>query len=415
MPARKGGVDADGMLPPRAGRGVGVWLRSLGCVALAAVVVAACSSTGGGNAKVKLAEKHVSDAQQALSNAQSNLAAKTTGFCKASQSYITALDGYGDVLTQNAPTVGDVKNAGKDLEQPREDAFSGAEAAVDAQQQVVAAEKALADAETALADAKAAAASGTSTKSATPKSATPMTATPTPTPLAPSATVNRVKQAEADFTAAQRGITDETPLKQASQQFNAAVVALEMAWLELFADAGCLTDDQQKKAEAAVHDYTQALQNSLAGAGYYHGEVNGAYGPVTVDAVEALQKAHGLPVTGTVDKATAAALQADLQAKGGAAAQQALASTAAVQQTLKLAGYWTGPVDGNWTPALTEALKSFQTALGVKPTGTVDAATIAALEHAIATAKSQKSSPSNAGQAPPPTAPATTRATTQPS
>jgi len=84
-------------------------------------------------------------------------------------------------------------------------------------------------------------------------------------------------------------------------------------------------------------------------------------------------------------------LQAELQAKGGAAAQEALASTAAVQQTLKLAGFWTGPVDGNWTPALTEALKSFQTELGVEPTGTVDAATIAALEHAIATAKAAAS------------------------
>ena len=29
-----------------------------------------------------------------------------------------------------------------------------------------------------------------------------------------------------------------------------------------------------------------------------------------------------------------------------------------------------------WTPALTEALKDFQTALGVEPTGTVDAATM---------------------------------------
>jgi peptidoglycan hydrolase-like protein with peptidoglycan-binding domain len=393
------------MIPVNAGRRVGGWLLWLGCIVVAGVVVAACSSSGNGKAstRVKVAEKHVSDAQQALSDAQSNLAAKTAGFCKASQSYITALDGYGDVLTQSAPTVGDVKNAGSDLEQPREDAFSSAGAAVDAQQQVIAAEQDLADAKAELADAKAAAsdaASGTSTKSTAPTTTTPTTPTASPTPLAPSASVNRVKQAEADFTAAQQGITDQTPLKQASQQFNAAAVALEMAWLKLFADAGCLSDDQQKKAEAAVHDYTQALQNSLAAAGYYHGEVNGAYGPVTVDAVEALQKAHGLPVTGTVDKATDAALQSDLQAKGGAAAQESLASTAAVQQTLKLAGYWNGPVDGNWTPALTEALKSFQTALGVKPTGTVDAATIAALEKAIATAKQQKTSPSSAKPSP---------------
>ena len=100
--------------------------------------------------------------------------------------------------------------------------------------------------------------------------------------------------------------------------------------------------------------------------------------------MQALQKAHNLPETGTVDKATAAALQADLLAKGGAAADEATASTAAVQQTLRLAGYWTGPVDGNWTPELTDALKACQTALGVKPTGTVDAATVAAVERALA-------------------------------
>jgi peptidoglycan hydrolase-like protein with peptidoglycan-binding domain len=63
-----------------------------------------------------------------------------------------------------------------------------------------------------------------------------------------------------------------------------------------------------------------------------------------------------------------------------------VASTAAVQQTLKLAGFWDGPVDGEWTAALTQALEDFQTELGVPSTGSVDAATIAALEQAIAAA-----------------------------
>jgi peptidoglycan hydrolase-like protein with peptidoglycan-binding domain len=157
-----------------------------------------------------------------------------------------------------------------------------------------------------------------------------------------------------------------------------------MSWLRLFSDAGCLTGEQQKQADAAVRDYTAALQKSLAAAGYYQGEADGVYGPSTVEAVEQLQRAHGLPVTGTVDKATDAALRADLTAKGGVAAQQALVSTAAVQQTLKITGFWNGPVDGQWTPALTEALKDFQTELGVKPTGTVDAATVAAFEEAVA-------------------------------
>jgi peptidoglycan hydrolase-like protein with peptidoglycan-binding domain len=153
-----------------------------------------------------------------------------------------------------------------------------------------------------------------------------------------------------------------------------------------------------------VHDYTAALQQSLADAGYYTGKVDGIYGPSTVEAVKALQKAHGLPVTGAVDKATDAALQEDLLAKGGAAAQEALASTAAVQQTLKLAGFWDGPVDGQWTPALTEALKAFQTQLGVPATGAVDAATVAALEKAIEKAKQPAPSTSS-------TPPATTTKT----
>jgi peptidoglycan hydrolase-like protein with peptidoglycan-binding domain len=111
--------------------------------------------------------------------------------------------------------------------------------------------------------------------------------------------------------------------------------------------------------------------------------VDGVYGPATVAAVQALQKAHDLPETGTVDMATDAALRAELRAEGGAAADEAIAATAAVQQTLKLAGFWTGPVDGTWTAELTESLKSFQAALGVEPTGTVDAATIAAAEQAL--------------------------------
>jgi len=366
----------------------GLAVRLLVGVAAAGLAVAGCGGGSGGN-PVTLAQAEVSAKQKALSDAQAALAAATDAFCSSSADYITAVDRYGDVLHQTAPTVGDVKDAGKDLKQPREDAVSSAEAATAARQKVAAAEKDLADAEAALAAAQAGASSQPAPTSAAPT-------TTTAAPLAPSATVNRVKQAEADFTTAQKGITDKTPLAQASQQFNAAAVALEMSWLQLFADAGCLTDEQQKQAQAAVHDYTAALQKSLTDAGYYTGEVDGVYGPETVDAVEALQKAHGLPVTGTVDKATDAALQADLQAKGGAAAQEAIASTAAVQQTLKLAGFWTGPVDGNWTPELTDALKSFQTELGVEPTGTVDAATIAALEHAIATAR-QPSPTSSSG------------------
>ena len=64
---------------------------------------------------------------------------------------------------------------------------------------------------------------------------------------------------------------------------------------------------------------------------------------------------------------------------------------------LKLAGHWPGAVDGTWTPALTEALKAFQTELGVKATGTVDAATIAAVQKKAATGAKPQPSASASG------------------
>lgn len=340
------------------------------------VVMAGFSGCTEGDSSVDRARAQVTAKEKAVAEAQAELDAASAEFCRGSEDYIDALDRYGDVLTSSAPTVGDVRVAGDDLAEPRDDAFDGAEAAVEAQQDLDVAEQELVEARAALTAAEAG-------PSGTPTVAAP-SAAPTSTPLAPASSVDRVKQADAEFDAMQAAITDETPLAEASEQFNSAVVALEMAWLRLFADAGCLTDDQQVQAEAAVSAYTLALQQDLATAGYYAGAVDGVSGPMTVQAVEDLQKAHGLPVTGTVDKATAAALQAELVALGGAAAQDSVASTAAVQQTLKLVGFWDGEVDGVWTDALTEAVQAFQTELGVEPTGTVDAATIAAFEHAIA-------------------------------
>ena len=372
-----------------------------GCVVVGALALGACSN------ETAVPDARVSVKQQALAQARTDAAAAAAHFCTTAADYVTAVDRYGDVLTATAPTVGDVQTAGTDLEQPRADATAAAQAAVDAQAAVVTAEKELAAAQAAAAAANTTAA-GSSSSATSP--------TPSPAPTVPPATVNRVKQAETEFTAAQQGISAQTPLRQAAQQFNAAAVALEMSWLALFADAGCLTDEAEKSAQKAVHDYTAALQQSLSDTGYFSGKVDGVYGPSTVDAVQALQKAHGLPVTGTVDKATQEALQSDLQAKGGAAAQEELASTAAVQQTLKLAGFWDGPVDGRWTPALTEALKEFQTELDVPATGTVDAATIAALEKAIAEAGKPTPSPtpsrSATSTAPEPSA-STPKASTQ--
>ena len=143
------------------------------------------------------------------------------------------------------------------------------------------AEQELAAAQAALADAR-------SVASSVPTSAT--TAPPaTTTTLVPAATITRVQQAEADLATTSSGITDATPLTQATAAYNSAAFALEIAWLKLLSDAGCLTDDQQAQAVAQVTEYTAALQTDLQTAGYYKGPVDGIYGPQTVDAVKQLQ------------------------------------------------------------------------------------------------------------------------------
>ena len=289
-------------------------LLATAVISIAVVVVLAGCSEGADS--VERAKAQVTAKEEAVASAQSELDAASKEFCGASRDYIDALDRYGDVLNETAPTVGDVQVAGADLADPRDDAFDGAEAAVDAQQALLVAQQELVEAQTALAAAEAG-------PSGTPSVVPP--APTTTTPLAPASSVDRVKQADADFDDAQAGVTEQTPLTEASEQFNSAVVALEMAWLRLFADAGCLTDDQQVQAVAAVSAYTFALQQDLATAGYYTGAVDGVSGPLTVQAVEDLQEANGLPVTGTVDTATAAALEAELAALGGAAAQESLA------------------------------------------------------------------------------------------
>ena len=352
---------------------------------LVVLAVGGCSS--GGSSSADRAQAKVTAAQRAVSDAQATFDAKKTAFCSSTKTYVTALDHYGNLLTESPATVGDVRAAGKDLAAPGQAATKSAEEATAAHEALGKAQQGLADAQHALAAAQAGGSGQPSTTSTS-------TTTTTLAPPVPTATVDRVKQAEKDLMAAQAGITDQTPLVQASQSFNAAAVSLELAWLRLFADAGCLTSEQQAKAEKTVHDLTVQIQQALTQAGYFSGPIDGVYGPTTVDAVKALQKAHNLPVTGYVDQATEAALKTSLGQKGGQVALQATASTAAVQQTLKLAGFWTGPVDGNWTPALTDALKKFQTELGVPATGAVDAATIAAFESALSKSRSPASSSS---------------------
>ncbi len=358
------------------------------------ILGAACS--GKSDTGVQAAQQRVSEAEKAVEEAEAALTQANSAFCTETKDYITAIDRYGKVFSDDAATVGDVKTLGADLAQPRESTVSAAQAVLDAHEALNKANQELAEAQAALASVQASA-SGKPEK--TPPSTPSLTSS---SPEVPTASVDRVKQAEADLEAASQGVTDQTPVKEAAETFNSAAFALEVSWLNLFADAGCLTDEQSKEAIAAVRDYTTALQTSLKTAGYYEGKVDGVYGPDTVKAVEKLQTDAGLPVTGLVDRATSAALDEAVARESGSAAEQDTIEATSVQTTLKLAGYWPGPIDGKWTPELTAALKEFQTDLGVKPTGVVDAATLAALEEAISMRQSTSPSPTAVPTSPSP-------------
>ena len=207
--------------------------------------------------------------------------------------------------------------------------------------------------------------------------------TTTTEPLVPSEVLGRVERAEADLQAAAEQIDADTAVTEAAESFNAAALALQVASLQLLDAAGCIEDDERSDALGLLEEYTIALQTALRDAGFFEGEIDGVYGPETVAAVESLQEAAGLPVTGLVDRATAAALDAAVQEATGASAASLTTRNAAIQGALKILGYWDGPIDGVWNEELSTAISELQADLGVEVTGGVDAATLAAVEAAL--------------------------------
>ena len=88
------------------------WRQAAALTAAAAMMLAlsGCSSDPE-DAAVTAAEVNVSAKEKALADAQAAVAETDAAFCGASADYITALDRYGDILNETAPTVGDVKTA----------------------------------------------------------------------------------------------------------------------------------------------------------------------------------------------------------------------------------------------------------------------------------------------------------------
>ena len=165
-------------------------------------------------------------------------------FCTDVEAYVTALDTYGGLFEDVELTVGDVQSAGDELEPAREAVLDSA-----AQFQ------------------EAVEADLTRRRHRNRRSG-----------------VDRGRRGGGGgIHDAVAGIDQRTLVTEAGVSFTSAAYALQVAWVRLFADAGCLDDEGLANATQWVSDYVTALQTDLATAGYYTGEIDGIYGPGTID------------------------------------------------------------------------------------------------------------------------------------
>ncbi len=146
-------------------------------------------------------------------------------------------------------------------------------------------------------------------------------------------------------------------------------------------------------------DSVEKLQQALKIKGYYKSTVDGKYGDQTVAAVKAYQKAMGLSQTGKADYATIMKLFGKVQyttaandpkmngitkisqitvpatSKKGDSGKNVLA----LQQALKIKGYYKAPIDSKYGDQTAAAVKAFQKAKGLAQDGKAGNATIKAL------------------------------------
>jgi peptidoglycan hydrolase-like protein with peptidoglycan-binding domain len=119
-------------------------------------------------------------------------------------------------------------------------------------------------------------------------------------------------------------------------------------------------------------------QRQLKALGFDPGTTDGDVGPQTEAAVREYQRAYRLPPTGMLDEATVRSLLAE-----PSQTPPALLSNREVvlqaQRQLKALGFNPGTIDGNIGPQTQAAVREYQRAYRLPPTGTLDEATVRSL------------------------------------
>jgi branched-chain amino acid transport system substrate-binding protein len=135
-----------------------------------------------------------------------------------------------------------------------------------------------------------------------------------------------------------------------------------------------IADLQRQQAAYASAALNTRVQQALRFLGFYTGPIDGLNSPELTAAIAAFQTSVGLEATGVIDGNTIAALQASL----GSFTDLFGSSVIGLQQLLTDLGFYTGPIDGVWSEAVTAAMRALQAELGVPQTGVPDAATLKA-------------------------------------
>lgn len=341
-------------------------IRALGVVALLAIAATACGGDDGDGTTSTTAP-----AEETTTTLAPDVAAAQAAFCAAGSEYVTVLDGYGRLFSDPTVTVGQLRTDASGLAEGQEAVRAAAEAL---------------EAEFARAEQAATQAEGDEPVETT---------TTIPRIEVDRITIDRVREAQTALDEAIEGIDDDTPLAQATIEVSSAAYALQVAWLLLLGQADCIEASDEDLA--LVVEWTRALQADLATAGFYEGAADGIYGPLTVEAVKALQQEAGLPVTGVMDRASQSALAELL-------ADRASTNTAALQGLLAGLGYWTGPIDGVWSEELSAAVSQLQADLGIPETGAMDLATLRAVRATLGAGLNGSTSSTVPPPAPPTTA-----------
>ncbi len=134
----------------------------------------------------------------------------------------------------------------------------------------------------------------------------------------------------------------------------------------------------------------RTAQIHLARLGYYEGEISGHYGERTAEAMTAFKQDFGLGEGSDADENVQAALAAakyrpmQLGTHGN--------DVKRLQTRLLYLGYYGGKVSGNYLAATQEAVKAFQTKMGLSATGSADIATQELLFSDQAVGRSEKAS-----------------------